>query len=118
MNENLYQLLGDAKIKDFDIRLPKLGLMRFSMLPANDEGVYIMFFKKTIMEDVEFNPDAPILPSSPYCYAKVKLTELEKTLHAKMQKKLLRKISKLREWLIQQDLLLSQLQGSCREVKL
>ena len=118
MTEDTFQMLGTFKLKDFDIRLPKLGLMRFSIMAADEGAVYIMYFKKTLTEGANFNPEEPDPTSSPYCYTKVKLGELEKTLHAKMQNKVLKKINKLKEWLIQQDVLLSQIQSTCREVKL
>lgn len=115
----LSQVLGGASPKEYDIRLPKLGLMRFHIAPAEKEGVYIMYFKKMpAKEGFVFNPLEPDESSLLYCYAKVELNELEKTFNAKMQKKVLKKIDKLKAWLIQQDLLLSQIQTNWREVRL
>lgn len=106
------------KTSDYDIRLPQLGAMTFALCDATGGGVYIMYIKKKDSNASPPNPEDEGSEITPYCYAKVKLTDLEEKIGRDFYSKISRKADKLRSWVIKQDVLLSMIQSTNRYVKI
>lgn len=103
---------------EHDLHLPKLGKMRFVMTSSNDDGVYLLYIKDEDFVACNFDEYREGVPTMPYCYTKVTLNEWERFFGRKMSRKIKSKIQKLKNWVIEQDILLGLLEGRNRKVNL
>lgn len=103
---------------EHDMHLPKLGKMRFVMTPV-DDGFYLIYIKDEDFSARSYDEHyREGIPTKPYCYGKVSLNEWERFFGITIEDKVRRKIAKLKNWVIEQDILLGYIQGSNRKVNL